>query len=305
MAAVASGRKAPAGSGGFTYYICKGGNDTDCIARAFSARTGWTQADPEDAKRDGCWTVNFVWKATWSNPKPAPPLFARGHANLAKRQLYNHWKAVEPLCAKDTLFSTLTAFYNAIGEDPFKHIPLTFLIEPRTGRDHSSWPGWGAFERSFHSFAGKPGCQNLWLIKPTDLNRGIGIEVVRSLEEVSSFLATKARGASMGIQPVWVLQKYIENPLLFAGRKFDLRVWAMITDSGDIYLHAPGYIRTSSETFSLESTDRYTHLTNWCQQKVRVIPVNRCACCNSPCSSMCCFHPLPPMAWLPLWLDVL
>lgn len=43
-----------------------------------------------------------------------------------------------------------------------------------------------------------------------------------------------------------------------------VRMQAM--DNGDVYMHAPGYVRTSSEVFDLNSNDRYAHLTNYCQQ---------------------------------------
>jgi tubulin--tyrosine ligase len=60
--------------------------------------------------------------------------------------------------------------------------------------------------------------------------------------------------------------QYIENPLLYRGRKFDLRVWIVALDNGDVLMYAPGYVRTSSEAFDLDSENRYAHLTNYCQQ---------------------------------------
>jgi hypothetical protein len=44
----------------------------------------------------------------------------------------------------------------------------------------------------------------------------------------------------------WVIQKYIERPLLYQNRKFDLRVWAVVTNSFEIYIYKQGYVRTSS-----------------------------------------------------------
>jgi len=50
----------------------------------------------------------------------------------------------------------------------------------------------------------------------------------------------------------FVIQKYIERPLLIKNRKFDIRVWVLISQEGDTYFFEEGYIRTSSEEFTLE-----------------------------------------------------
>ena len=68
---------------------------------------------------------------------------------------------------------------------------------------------------------------------------------------------------------VFVLQKYIEKPLLIDERKFDIRLMVLV-DCCDLkdqkcYLFKEGYIRTSSHKFTLdqESIDQpFIHLTN-------------------------------------------
>ena len=62
-------------------------------------------------------------------------------------------------------------------------------------------------------------------------------------------------------------QKYIEKPLLYKNRKFDIRVWALITWQTEVYYYEKGYIRTSSIDFSLNSKYNYVHLTNNCLQQ--------------------------------------
>jgi hypothetical protein len=64
-----------------------------------------------------------------------------------------------------------------------------------------------------------------------------------------------------------VIQKYIERPMLVNGRKYDIRVWVLLTHEMDLYFFREGYIRTSCEEFNLDKDDLYVHLTNNAVQK--------------------------------------
>ena len=44
---------------------------------------------------------------------------------------------------------------------------------------------------------------------------------------------------------VFVLQKYIERPLLISERKFDIRLWVLVTPEHKCYYFKEGYIRMS------------------------------------------------------------
>lgn len=109
--------------------------------------------------------------------------------------------------------------------------------------------------------------QNMWLLKPAFLNQGRGIEVFKDLGRLRSIMA-QASG-----RHDWILQKYLEKPLLLWGRKFDIRIWVMVTDKFDIYQYSDGYLRTSSEAFTTDldtkpgSHNKMVHLTNYCMQK--------------------------------------
>ena len=65
----------------------------------------------------------------------------------------------------------------------------------------------------------------------------------------------------------WVIQKYIEKPLLYKGRKFDIRVMALANHLQDLYFYKVGYLRTSSDNYTLKNQSKYVHLTNNCFQK--------------------------------------
>ncbi|KAI1897190.1 hypothetical protein AGOR_G00080660 [Albula goreensis] len=68
----------------------------------------------------------------------------------------------------------------------------------------------------------------------------------------------------------YVAQRYIENPYLIGGRKFDLRVYVLVTSYIPLkaWLYRDGFARFSSTRFSLSSLDdQYVHLTNVAVQK--------------------------------------
>jgi hypothetical protein len=103
--------------------------------------------------------------------------------------------------------------------------------------------------------------KNMWLIKPAALNQGQGIEVCRTLKEIQKSFRSKP------INSLWIIQKYIEKPLLFKSRKFDIRMWAVATGRHELFYYRHGYLRTSSSEYDPHGTDNYIHLTNNCLQK--------------------------------------
>ena len=69
----------------------------------------------------------------------------------------------------------------------------------------------------------------------------------------------------------YIVQKYIEKPLLYKGRKFDIRHFMMISRlHGRLraYWFSEGYIRTSSYEYDIDDIgDVLIHLTNDAIQK--------------------------------------
>ena len=67
-----------------------------------------------------------------------------------------------------------------------------------------------------------------------------------------------------------VVQKYIENPLLIDGRKFDIRAYMIVVCMKPyLVLYQPGYVRMSLNTYTTDNfaKDKITHLTNNSVQK--------------------------------------
>jgi len=64
-----------------------------------------------------------------------------------------------------------------------------------------------------------------------------------------------------------IIQKYIEKPLLYKGRKCDIRIWVLLTQSMEVYVFKEGHLKTCSVEFDINSKDAFTHITNYSFQK--------------------------------------
>lgn len=101
--------------------------------------------------------------------------------------------------------------------------------------------------------------KNMWVVKPAAQNQGRGIEVFKNAKDITNHIFSQ-KGS------YWVIQKYIEKPLLYNGRKFDIRVWVLLTEKFQIYFYREGYLRTSSIDYSNQDKNLHVHLTNQCLQ---------------------------------------
>jgi len=63
----------------------------------------------------------------------------------------------------------------------------------------------------------------------------------------------------------FIIQKYIERPLLYQRRKFDIRCFMLLTSINGYlkaYFYEEGYVRTSSNEYNCRNFNRMVHLTN-------------------------------------------
>ncbi|VEN43993.1 unnamed protein product [Callosobruchus maculatus] len=99
------------------------------------------------------------------------------------------------------------------------------------------------------------GMKNIWILKPGNKCRGRGIQLVKNVADVEKV---------MGLKLKYVVQKYIERPLIIYKTKFDIRQWFMVTNVQPltIWMYRDSYLRFSGQNFSLENFHESLHLTN-------------------------------------------
>ncbi len=95
----------------------------------------------------------------------------------------------------------------------------------------------------------------MWIVKPANLSRGRGIYLIEDVNEIS-------------VDDTSVISRYISNPLLINGHKFDLRLYIVVTsfDPLRIYIYKEGLARFASEQYignKVSKDNMYVHLTNY------------------------------------------
>ena len=111
--------------------------------------------------------------------------------------------------------------------------------------------------------------KNLWILKRTNLNRGRQMKVLSNIDEI-----VKEINLMFGEKKPnnLIIQKYIEAPLLYNGRKFDIRIWVLFTyvgkcDKFEVYVFKEGHLKACSDIFNIDSDNLFIHLTNYSVQK--------------------------------------
>lgn len=99
--------------------------------------------------------------------------------------------------------------------------------------------------------------KEVWICKPTDMSRGRNIFLIDHFSQLGS----------SAFQQSCIVQRYITNPFLINGYKWDLRIYVLVTSISPltIYIYQEGIVRFSSRKFSLKCkdiSDVFVHLTN-------------------------------------------
>ncbi|VDN97046.1 unnamed protein product [Rodentolepis nana] len=165
---------------------------------------------------------------------------------LKEYQKLNHIPGSFELGRKDQLTRNINKIRNRFCGDVYNFYPTTFLLPPE----------YPSFKNAYRlSFNNKRKSSNTWIIKPPASSRGRGIYLANKLGDIPK-------------RKKVVAQKYISDPYLINGSKFDLRLYVYVTsvDPLRIYIHRNGLVRFASQKYSAsqeELGNKFIHLTNF------------------------------------------
>lgn len=156
---------------------------------------------------------------------------------LKPNQKTNHYAFTFSLGTKEGYHHMMSQLAHRLGH-PLPFYPETYLL-PMERPD---------LAKAFPSSA-------LWIKKPVASARGVGIKVIRALPKPK-------------VGRKFIVQKYVMNPLLINGLKFDLRFYVVVAsvDPLRIYVFDNGLVRLATSKYEENLSNignRAAHLTNY------------------------------------------
>eukprot|EP00928_Gymnodinium_smaydae_P100271 TRINITY_DN9803_c0_g1_i1.p1 TRINITY_DN9803_c0_g1~~TRINITY_DN9803_c0_g1_i1.p1 ORF type:complete len:501 (-),score=82.41 TRINITY_DN9803_c0_g1_i1:118-1620(-) len=223
---------------------------------------GWKETD-----------VDTEWSVFWADKDWIHDSFDKVH--LDPHQHVNHFRNHYELTRKDLLaknMKRMRRMYEKEGrlEEAQKYnvCPLTFVVPQE----------YSMFVEEFKKHLGAT-----WIMKPVGRSQGAGIFLVNKLAQVQQWKPSMnwtqqggrkdANDDDVDSGPeLYVCQKYVEGPLLIGGKKFDMRLYALVVSYQPlvVYMHRGGFCRFSMSKYSSDKSDMNnlgSHLTNVAVQK--------------------------------------
>ena len=178
---------------------------------------------------------NTDYNLNWTGIHPKPHAFK----SMLPHQRVNHFPRSYELTRKDRLYQNIERLQHSKGSKHFNFVPKTFMIPAE----------YSEFAATHHRMRGA------WIVKPVASSRGRGIFIVSHPSQVP-------------LDEPMVVAKYIDNPLLVNGHKWDLRLYVAVTsyDPLIIYLYEEGLVRFATVRYDSSGKNLWNpcmHLCNY------------------------------------------
>ena len=192
------------------------------------------------------------WTALWSKHQNSSQL-----KQLSCVQKTNHFLASWCIGRKDRLMRTLNVMRRMHGQQYNFHPEGYILPGERDAFMRQVQTDLTMFRARTLGPLNKKALEkaSLWICKPVASSCGKGIKVL-----------TSSQALALGRNKKALLQRYLHAPYLIEDKKFDLRIYVVVTgvDPLRVYVHNEGLTRISTTPYSLNNTkNRFAHLTNY------------------------------------------
>ncbi|EGB03869.1 hypothetical protein AURANDRAFT_33385 [Aureococcus anophagefferens] len=212
-------------------------------------------------RRCGTRTENEDWNIYWANAATVKGIFhPESGQRLGDAQLINHYPNHYELTRKDLMVKNIKRYLRDASRDatadlPPDFVPVTYMLPA----DYS------LFVEEFRR------CPNaMWIMKPANAAQGRGIFIINKLSQIKRW--SNGRWANMPLKEAYVISRYIEDPMLIGGKKFDLRLYVLVTSYRPlrVYQYDAGFARFCNVKYSSQAgelNNPFIHLTNVAIQK--------------------------------------
>ncbi|XP_044133475.1 inactive polyglycylase TTLL10 [Bufo gargarizans] len=240
----------PRGPGPFFYF--GGGNGAQMVS-AYCLNKGWQRI--YDNKRDD-------YKLKWCETKSSATYYAFREGEQLVYQIPNN----KVLTTKIGLLNSLREYERVMQKINKTRVLKMADFFPETVRLD--------MKDEADTFFSTYEDGQTWICKPTGLNQGRGIYLLKNQEQMSalrcqmlSVIEDSRKPPCKGPQ-ARIVQRYIPNPLLLEGKKFDIRSYLLIASTVPYFVFfRHGYVRLTCNPYDPKSDDLTGHLTNQYMQK--------------------------------------
>ena len=185
------------------------GNNHQLLLDALGRRPWWRTSEDKGAASFDLWWGGNGQPFDW----------AGGGIGKGCGKLINKMSVHSEICVKARLAHNLRRYARTAKVDLSSLVPVSFVLMGGKGVEQLN--ELSAFRDACASAAARG--EKLWIVKPGSGNRGHGIKLCSSAKAVEAHLRDGKAGAP------FVVQKYIERPLLVGRRKFDMRQFVLVT----------------------------------------------------------------------------
>eukprot|EP01064_Diplonema_japonicum_P014118 TRINITY_DN21646_c0_g1_i1.p1 TRINITY_DN21646_c0_g1~~TRINITY_DN21646_c0_g1_i1.p1 ORF type:complete len:837 (+),score=132.38 TRINITY_DN21646_c0_g1_i1:65-2512(+) len=199
--------------------------------------------------RDG---ANMIWTDRSISVETAKTL-------IDEKQRLNRFPGMRDLCNK-VLFTHHMNRMSMLFPDDFSFYPQTFCLPGDEDEIEAAIP---TFKKKSKKKVDQQ--RPMWIVKPSRGAQGAGIFITQDVHEIL--------GERRNPDVPYVVQRYVADPLLIDGLKFDLRVYVLVlcVDPLKIYVFDEGLARFATNKYvPLDANnirDAYMHLTNYSLNK--------------------------------------